>query len=304
MGAYTGELAALTTAFCWALASIFFSTSSHLVGAPIVNRTRLLFAVLMVSLFHWITQGEPIPYDAASYRWGWLALSGLIGFVIGDALLFQAFAIIGPRLSMLMMALAPVFSVILGWTLLGEKLSFQELVGIALAIGGVGWVITDRPAPTETDVHDPNRYFYGVLFGLGGAIGQAAGLIASKKGLDGDFPAISGNLIRLIVATSAMWLFAVFTRQTKMTVIKLRETPRALISVSIASVAGPFIGVWMSLVAVQRASVGIASTLMALTPVILLPVSYYLFKEKIGMSAIFGTILAVAGTAIIFLTAS
>ncbi len=301
MTEYAGELAALGTAFCWGFTSIFFSMSGRLVGSPIVNRTRLLLAVVMVSLFHWISLGKPLPYDAEAYRWGWLALSGLIGFVIGDAFLFQAFVMIGPRLSMLIMALAPVFSVILGWFLLGEKLSAQELAGIALAVGGVAWVITDRPAANGFHHDEKRPYFYGVLFGIGGALGQAGGLIASKKGLDGDFPALSGNLIRLIVSTIAIWGFTIAIGQAKNNFVRLRQTPQAIRWITLGAIAGPFIGVWLSLYAVQRAPVGIASTLMALTPVILLPVSYFLFKEQVGLRAIVGTILAVAGTAIIFL---
>ncbi len=303
---YTGEIAALITATCWGFTSIFFSMSGRMVGSPIVNRTRLLMAVTMVSLFHLATQGKLVPYDAEPYRWGWLALSGLIGFVIGDAFLFQAFVMLGPRLSMLLMALAPVFSVILGWVVLDEQLALQELVGIALAVGGVAWVITDRPAQNGVKLEEkhPRYYLYGILFGLGGAVGQAVGLIVSKLGLDGDFPAISGNLIRLIVAASAIWLFTIVTGQAKNNFVRLRETPRAMIGITIGSIMGPFIGVWMSLLAVQKAPVGIASTLMALTPVLLLPVSHYVFKEKIGVRAIGGTILAVVGTAVIFLSAS
>lgn len=275
-----------------------------MVGSQIVNRTRLLLAVMMVSLFHWITLGSLVPH-AEAYRWGWLALSSLIGFVIGDALLFQAFVMIGPALSMLLMALAPVFSVLLSWIFLGETLTLQELIGIGLAVAGVAWVITDRPV--QADDHpqqtSPQRYRAGILFGLGGAIGQAVGLIVSKKGLDGDFPALSGNLIRLIVATLAIWAAPLVMGQVKTDITRLRETPKAMVWITSGAIVGPFIGVWMSLVAVQEAPVGIASTLMALTPVLLLPVSYYVFKEHVGIRAILGTVLAVAGTAVIFLTA-
>jgi len=295
---YIGELAALGTAFCWGFTSIFFTMAGRMVGSPVVNRVRLVLALVFVGLFHFATQGSALPLEAEGYRWGWLGLSGIIGYVIGDALLFQAFVLLGARLSMLMMALAPVFSVLMGWTLLHEKLSAQALVGITLAVGGVAWVITDK----NGEGGSPTRTFrLGLLFGLGGALGQAAGLIASKKGLDGDFPAISGNMIRLLVSTTVIWLLALGAGHAKNSVQKLVATPRALVSISIGAVFGPFIGVTLSLVAVQHAPVGIASTLMGLTPVILLPVSYFAFKEQIGVRAVAGTLLAVAGTALIFL---
>ena len=70
---------------------------------------------------------------------------------------------------------------------------------------------------------------------------------------------------------------------------------------TVGAFMGPFLGVWLSLVAVQNAYVGIASTLMALPPVFLIPLSRWVFKEQITTGTILGTILAVTGAALIFL---
>lgn len=301
---YLGEIAGLATSFCWSFTSVFFSLSGREVGSPIVNRTRLALALGMVGALHWIMQGQPLPFDAARWRWGWMALSGLIGFVIGDAFLFQAFVLIGPRLSMLVMALNPVIGAGLAWVLLHETLNAPELLGIALAIGGVMWVVLDRQNGSR-DLPDatPRTYLIGVLMALGGAVGQAGGLIASKQGLEGDFPALSGNMIRLLVATTSMWAFAAAQGSALSTYQALRAHPRAIRFIVGGAIAGPFIGVTLSLVAVQHAPVGIASTLMSLTPVILLPIGRFFFHEQITWRAIFGTLLAVAGTALLFLAA-
>src|SRR5690606_3733593 len=225
--------------------------------------------------------------------------SGVIGFVIGDACLFQAFVMIGPRLSMLLMALNPVMGAVLAWALLSETLAAGEMVGIALAIAGVAWVVTDRRNGRDGLPDASLRYYViGVLFGLGGALGQASGLIASKKGLEGDFSALSGNLMRLTVATLVIWALAAANGQMRPTAHKLREHPRAIRFILGGAVAGPFLGVWLSLIAVQNAPVGVASTLMSLTPVFLLPLGWLFFKERITRRAVVGTALAVAGTAI------
>jgi drug/metabolite transporter (DMT)-like permease len=141
-----------------------------------------------------------------------------------------------------------------------------------------------------------------VLFGLGGALGQATGLIASKKGLEGDFSALSGNLMRLTVATIVIWALAAANGQMRPTAQKLRDHPRAIRFILGGAIAGPFLGVWLSLIAVQNAPVGVASTLTSLTPVFLLPLGWLFFKEAITRRAVVGTALAVAGTAILFLT--
>ncbi|NDJ54328.1 MAG: DMT family transporter, partial [Chloroflexi bacterium] len=180
------------------------------------------------------------------------------------------------------------------------------LLGIGLAVGGVMWAVAERTTdenPFEED-RGPRYYTIGVLFALGGALGQAAGLTASKAGLVGEFSALSGNMIRLVASTGVIWLIAAISGKVGDNFQKLRETPKAMIGITLGSIAGPAVGVWLSLVAVQNAPVGIASTLIALTPILLLPISYFVFKEKLGWGALFGTILAVGGTAIIFLADS
>ena len=150
--------------------------------------------------------------------------------------------------------------------------------------------------------NDNPNYGWGLLFGLGAATGQAIGLIAAKKGLGSDFPALSGNLIRMISAASVMWAIAIIRGRAGFTLRRFFENGPAIKNVMGGAFFGPFLGVWLSLVAVQLTHVGIASTLMALAPVFLLPVGYFVFKEKIGWSAILGTVVAMAGVAILFLT--
>jgi drug/metabolite transporter (DMT)-like permease len=304
--AYTGELAGLFTSLCWSFTSIFFTLSGRIVGSPVVNRTRLILALVMVAGVHWVTQGQVFPVDAEIERWGWFALSGVVGFALGDASLFQAFVMIGPRLAMLMLSLHPVIGTILAWVLLGERLSAAELLGIALAVSGVAWVVTDRQntnRETGDSLANTDRRYYviGILFGLGGALGQAVGFIASKQGLEGDFPTLSGNIIRLLIATVTIWTFSALNGSAMKGIQTLREKPQAIKFILAGSVAGPFIGVWASLVAVDRAPVGIASTLTSLAPIILIPLGRLFFKERITPRAIVGTALALAGIVILFL---
>ncbi len=299
-----GQLAALGTSIAWSFSSIFFTLSGRQVSSQVVNRIRLLLAVLFVSAIHWLIEGQFFPFEAEPFRFGWLGLSGIIGFVVGDGLLFQAFVTIGPRLSMLLMALAPVFGALLGWLFLGETLRGIEVLGILLAVGGVGLVVSDRQPPTLHPGEESlsvRSYTIGILLGIGAAVGQAGGLIASKLGLAGDFSPLSGNVIRLISAALTIWVLALVQRQAAASLERLRQKPRVLWAIIGGAIAGPTIGVWLSLFAVQNAPVGIASTLMSLSPVILLPVSYLVFKDRVGWQAISGTLFALAGTAILFL---
>lgn len=300
MNAYLGEIAALITSLCFSITSTFFTLAGQKVGSVIVNRTRLGIAVVFILCAHFLLR-VPLPYEIETERLFWLGLSGIIGLVLGDASLFQAFILIGPRVSMLLMGLTPVIAVILAWLFLGEQLSEQQILGIGLTLGGVLWVIIEHNQKINSNGIEKQKYLPGILFGLGGAAGQALGLITAKKGLGGDFPALSGTLIRMFTATIVLWSFTIFRGQAWKTIEKLNNNRQTLGYITAGSFTGPFLGVTFSLIAIQNTSVGIASTLMALTPIFLLPISHLVFKERFGWGAIAGTIVAFAGVGLLFL---
>ncbi len=309
---HLGELAALGTSFLFSLTSIFFTYSGREIGSLLTNRARLLFAVAFILLIHWISFGQPLPINAAPERWLVLVISGLIGFIVGDGCLFQAFLLVGPRISMLVMAFAPALSVIFAWLFLGESLSAQELIIITVILLGIAWVVSERPKriqavndealPDETtSKRDTRQHIIGLLFALGATVGQASGFILSKVGLADDFPALSGTLIRLLGAFVAIWLISSVRGELTSSVRTLRAHPRATRYILMGSLVGPVLGVWLSLVAVQRTTVGVSSTLSSLAPIVLIPISYVVFHEKISRRAIIGTLVVVLATAALFL---
>jgi drug/metabolite transporter (DMT)-like permease len=285
---------------CWAATSLFFTIASRQVGSQLVNRVRLPLAALFLAATHLVWQGQVLPIHAEPSRWGWLGLSAVSGLVVGDALLFQAFVLIGTRLAMLLMTLAPVVGALLAWVFLGETLSPLEIVAIIVTVGSVAWVVSEQRNSNSVD-DNPRNYSLGVLCGIGGAFGQAWGLILSKQGMIGDFPALSASLMRLTTASAVIWLWALIQGQLRPTVegLRIRRTRWAIV---VGTVTGPFIGMTLSLAAVQLAPVGIASTLMSLSPVILLPLAHWIFKERITQRAIAGTVVAMVGVAMIFWT--
>jgi drug/metabolite transporter (DMT)-like permease len=297
-----GNIAAIITAFCWSITSILFIITSKQVGALTVNRLRLLFASILLLATHLIVQGQLIPLNFSLDRWMWLGLSGILGLTLGDACLFQAYVLIGPRVSTVMMALSPVASAILAWLILGERLSLIDMAGIAITVAGVTWVVMEeQPANGVIQTqHSRRQYLIGILFGVGAVLGQAFGLILSKRGLQGGVPALSGVVIRIIVAAAAMWLYTLIRGKIGSTMAVLRMAKTTGI-IATASVIGPFIGVWLSLVSVQLIPVGIASTLQSLSPIFVLPMTAIFFKEKVTPRAVLGTLGAIAGVALLSL---
>jgi drug/metabolite transporter (DMT)-like permease len=298
MNPFLGGLAALATAVVWALSSVVFTLATVRAGAMAVNRLRLLMAVGWLVLAHALL-GVPLPLTAEGWRWGYLGASGFVGLVVGDGCLFQAFLWIGPRLSMLLLSTAPALATVWAWWIFGESLSAAQFGGIGLTLVGVAWVVLARDGGAERG--SPRRYGLGILCGLGGAAGQAAGLILAKQGMGGDFPALSATLMRMTVAAACLWLATAVQGQVRETAARFAKDGAAVWFTLAGSFLGPFVGVTLSLLAIQNVAVGIASTLMALPPVFLLPLCYLVFRERIGWQAVIGTGVAMAGVALMFL---
>ncbi len=297
---FLGELAALGTSACWAFSSIFFTIGGRRVGSIVVNRGRLVVAVVLVGLAHMVLLGSLLPLGAGPQRWLWFALSGLVGLVIGDSLLFQSYLMVGTRIGMLLMSLNPIFGAVFAWLLLGETMQPAEVVAMAVALGGAAWVVSERTGSNGEIHRDRRAYAIGAALALAAGCCQALGLIIAKFGLAESFSPLSAVVMRMSVAMTAMWLWAAVAGQAGTTIRVLRSDRIADLAIVGGAFAGPFLGVWLSLIAVQSVRVGVASTLMAMTPILLLPLVHWIYHERISTRAIAGTALAVAGVAAMF----
>jgi drug/metabolite transporter (DMT)-like permease len=295
---FIGEIAGLATSFFFAMTAIIFTKTGRMVGSQITNRLRLLYALTYLVIINLILFQEPLPFSADSSRWIWLSLSGVVGLSLGDTFLFQAFVSLGSRLGSLFLSLAPIFSSIIAWAFFGETLTPPQITGITIALAGIGWVVISHEEPANTPHGHTRR---GVIFGVLAGLGQALGLVLSKQGMSGDFSPFQANAIRMLAAGIFIWVWTILQRQAGATIAEVRKQPKALPLLALGALVGPVLGVSASLLAVQHAEVGVASTLMALPPVIVLPISYFVFKEKVGWQAIAGTLLAITGVAVLFL---
>jgi len=295
---YLGEIAAIITSATFAINSAIFTLAGREVGSAVVNRLRLIVASLLLMAAQWIFLGTPWPAGVELDRWVWLGLSGIVGLVLGDAFLFQAFVLVGPRVSMLMMSLAPLLAAFTAWIFLGEALTLWQIMGIVLTLIGVMWVVLEKK---HLQGPQKENYLRGVLFGLGAATGQALGMVLAKNGLGGSFSPLAGNFIRMFTAMIVIWLITIIQKKSRTTIQLIINNPSAMWKIIGGAFLGPFLGVSLSLFALQHTSVGVASTLMALPPIFLLPIDYFYFKERFGWGAIAGTVIAMLGVAVLFL---
>ena len=295
---FLGEIAGLATSFFFAMTAIIFTASGRMVGSQVTNRVRLIFALTYLVIINLVLFREPLPFSAEPSRWIWLSHSGVIGLSLGDAFLFKSYIMVGPRLGILLLSLAPIFGSIIAWVFFGETLSPPQMLGMFLALAGIAWVVTSH----KEEVNTPRGHtLRGVLFGTLAGLGQAIGLVFSKQGMANDFSPFQANAIRMLAATVFILLWTAVEGQAGKTVETIRQHPKAVWLLALGALVGPVLGVSASLLAVQHAEIGVASTLMALSPVIVLPISYFVLKEKTGWQGIAGTVLAIAGVAVLFL---
>ena len=305
---HAGELAALGTAGCWVASVLAFEAAGRRIGSLTVNLIRLVMAIALGALAGWALRGLPLPTDATPHAWWWLSISGLVGFTFGDLCLFRAFVVLGARLSSLMMALVPPLTAVIGWALLGEVLGGRDLAGMAMTVGGVVWALSERirrtggrsalpPGPASpTPPPGPTRW--GVVLGLGGALGQAGGLVLSKYGMGGYDP-FAATQIRVLAGTAGyVLLFTVLGRWGR--VMRATADRRAMAHTATGAFFGPFLGVSLSLLAVQHTLTGVAASIMSTTPVLIIPVVVLLGRERVGLGGWLGAALAVAGVAVLF----
>jgi drug/metabolite transporter (DMT)-like permease len=307
--AYIGELISIGVAFSWTATALLSEFGSKRLGNLTLNVLRMGMALLFSLLLFGVVTGSPLPAGVPAEACGWMLLSGLVGYVIGDFCLFQCYILIGSRFGQLFMTLAPLSAALMAWITLGQQMKPMSIVAMLVTLFGIGISVLGRGNHHMVSLKLPLN---GVLFAIGAAMCQGIGLVLSKIGMDHyDVAAMakagvsewlipfSANFYRCIAGIIGFTILLYFRDG----IGHLREAmhDRKGLSVAIATtIFGPFVGVGFSLMAVQYTAAGIASTLMAMTPIIILLPSYWLFHEKITWKAVLGAFISVIGVSMFF----
>jgi len=294
---HLGEFAALLTAIFWTVTSLAFESASLKIGSVAVNILRLIIGFAFLSVFTLIRRGLILPVDASYENWVWLSLSGLVGFVFGDLFLFKSYTIIGSRFSMLIMTLVPPITALFSFIILGERLTLFHYLGMTLTFSGIAMAIFSRNGKGEK--LSLKLAPKGILYAFGGAVGQALGLVLSKFGLK-DYDPFAATQIRIIAGIIGYtMLVTILVRWGN--VLKATRNKEGMLLTSLGAFFGPFLGVSFSLIAVKYTEAGIASTIMALVPVFIILPAVVLFKQKVTLPELLGSVISVGGVALFFL---
>lgn len=294
IGLDLGVLLALWAAFCWVFSGIAIERYTKNHSALIVNFLRIAIALVIMAVFLAIRGVHPLALDARPQAWLWLSLSGIVGFVLGDYFLFSSYQEVGARIGLLMISLSTIFVGIISFFLFDEVLSLRSLLGIGLTLIGVLLVVLMRAPEKGVQWRFSPK---GIAYGLLAAIGQAVGLVLSKLGMGGSDP-FTATQIRLIAATIAFILVILFTRRVPAVKVALRER-QSLATIIFTAFVGTFLGVTLSLAAVQNTQTAVASAILSIMPVLVIPVNWLLFKEKIQAAELLGTVVTVVGVLVL-----
>lgn len=294
---HIGEFAALLTAMFWTVSSLSFESAGKKVGSLSVNFIRLIIGFILISIYTYITRGMFLPLDASGSTWMWLMISGLIGFVLGDLFLFQAYVEVGSRISMLVMSSVPPITAILSFIVFQEKLTKTTLIGMGITVIGIAIVVLKKKeGEGKVQFSHPAK---GLFFAFMGALGQASGTIISKFGMR-DYNPFAATQIRIIAGIIGFSILLLIMKKYSNILAAVKNTS-ALKRISLGALFGPVLGVSFSLLAIQHTTAGVASTITAIVPVLLIPPAIFLLKEKITPKEILGSIITILGVGVLFL---
>lgn len=303
--AYLGEFISIGVAFSWTATALLSEFGSKRLGNLTLNVLRMALALLFSVVLFWFAVGTPLPPIGSIEACGWMLLSGIVGYVIGDFCLFQCYIIIGSRYGQLFMTLAPLAAALMAWMTLGQQMTPISIVAMFVTLIGIGISILGRGEHHKVSLKLPLN---GVLFAIGAALCQGIGLVLSKIGMDhydtGTMPdwliPFSANFLRCIAGIIG-FAFLQYFHEGFSPLRKAMQDSKGMIVATATTIFGPFVGVGFSLMAVQYTNAGIASTLMALTPIIIILPSYWLFHQKITWRSVLGAVISVLGVSLFFM---
>lgn len=301
-----GVLAGLTTSAFWVVTTVVFTAASKRIGVTSVNCFRMAFAIVLLGTTHLILYHHAMPQIPSTQQWIALALSGFIGLTICDQALFASFIDIGPRRALLFTTTTPIFSLTFGYAILGERVGPAGILGVLLTVGGILWVALERQG---AEAEKPRNLRRGITLAIFGSLCQSLGALFAKIGMQSG-AAEEAMRVDPLPATLVRMGFGLFGMAPLVLISysmvkkrgrvgeKPRWTPGILLTL-MGAVFGPFLGVWLSLVTFKHLELGVAQTLLTLSPVMILPFVGLLYKERLTRAAVLGAVVAIAGAAVI-----
>lgn len=293
-----GEVAALGTAVCWAAGSNVFAAAGRRIGPAVLNRLRITLALVMLTITLAIARGAFWPTWATPGQLGWLAASGLVGFVFGDTNYFRSLAALGPSRTQMLASLAPVFTALLAWPLLHEAPGRLALLGMALILAGIVAVLAEHRRLRPDEGAGVTRA--GAIAAVLGALGQAGGFVLARFALRTGIDPIAATVIRAAAGAVGVWVLAAWSREIRHTFAALGDRRGSLFMAG-GAFLGPYLGVMLAQTALQRVDASVVASIIAFSPVLAILMASRFHREPITVRILLGGLVSVAGVVVLFM---
>ena len=284
-----GVFAALGTALCWAIAARLFRGTGNAFSPLTMNFWKGLISIAILAVV--IAVVQPNAYGTNAVLW--LLLSGFIGIGIGDTCFFKALKSIGDSQAVLVAeTLAPLFTALFAMAFIGEWITWQQWVGIAVVLLSVDMVIKARKRNT-THVFATSGYMYGV----GAALCQAVGAVVSRDILgSGDIDAASAAFLRLVGGMIFVVPLIVITRSKWLPVLATNQ--RVWPAFVLATLLGTTAAIYLQMFAFAYAKAAVVQTLIATSALMSLGVAWVM-GEKATKATLIWSVIALVGVGIL-----
>lgn len=292
---------ALLTALFFSLSTIFAQRSITAVGAIKANIGRLIVAtVVLGAIAHILGNGM----NGAGRNW--LLWSGVVGMGLGDLAYFGALPRLGSRITVLMtQCLAAPIGALAEWLWLGTRITGgQILFGLLILTGVALALMPTRKQPPHVKLRPA-----GFLYGLAAAAGQGLGAVLSRKAnivatlagesIDGFTAAYQRIVGGLLITLAYFIAAALIERRSKVPSAPVAAKPslRAYLWIPANATCGAILGVSFYQWALFTTPSAIVLPIVACTPLVIVPFSFWLEGERPGRRSLLGGLLAVVGAA-------
>lgn len=300
------NLAPMLLSFFAALFFALSATCAHhslrIFGQAKANLGRLVVATVLL-----VTISLTLGHGFTSASTHWFLLSGLIGIGLGDLGLYAALPHLGSPLTVLIMqCLAAPIAALGEWLWLGTTLTHAEILWGAVILVGVAIALL----PTRGKLPARRIKPIGFLFGIIAASGQGLGAVISRKGVgvaQAAGESVHNATFGLDAACHRTIAALVFTVAWFAVLQRLGRLPKAPTEISPESrrrgrrwmfangLAGPILGVGFYQWALATSPSGLVMPIVATTPLLSIPITFFLEHDRPTRRSIAGAIVAVAG---------
>jgi len=289
-----GMVFALLSMLCFA-GNIFITRAAMSkvganIGFPVVLVVNVAFAALVFGIERLLTHAPFLFHWQAA---GWFALSGVVGIYLGRRMLLDAVHILGPARASVLHTASPVVTLIAAWFLVGEHLGLYEFLLMGLVFAGLLATQVQPARSSSALVGDRTTFRQAMVLSsltvIGFGLGNAIRGLAIREWNEAALGAVLGSGAALLCQlASGSRIGAVFDG--------LRRGDRRAIGLYAASGIATVCGTMFSAMAMHRIEIAIATVVTYTTPLVVFPVSAFLYQNHEALS-----IRAVAGAAMVLL---